>query len=82
MLEVQQVFSKMFGGSTALRGMGSWFSTDLNKTIIEDVFVVECKTSAETLNEKLEELYAIQGWYKSEWKQESIALEINGALNL
>lgn len=65
--------SVMFGGATATRAVGSWYSDELNKLITEDVTI--CYAYCEDYNR--DDLVSICENLKTVFMQESVSLEIS-----
>lgn len=73
-----EIFSKMFGGATAIEGTGAWVG-DNNQLIKEKVTIVY--SFAENLNKKtINEVVAYAKSLKEEMKQSSVSLEVNGKM--
>lgn len=68
--------SVMFGGATATRAIGSWYSTELDKLITENVTI--CYAFCESYN--MEDLIAICKNLKNVFQQEAISLETENGL--
>ena len=68
--------SVLFGGATATRAVGSWYSTELNKLITENVTI--CYAFCESY--KMEDLTAICENLKNVFQQEAISLETPAGL--
>ena len=68
--------SVMFGGATATTARGSWFSTELNKLIVEDITI--CYAFCD--NYDLSKLIFICENLKTVFEQESISLETENGL--
>lgn len=65
--------SKLYGGATATRAVGSWYSTELNKLITEEITI--CYSYCDSYN--MEDLTAICENLKTVFMQESISLELS-----
>ena len=68
--------SVLFGGATATRAVGSWYSTELDKLITENVTI--CYAFCESYN--MEDLTAICENLKNVSQQEAISLETENGL--
>lgn len=78
--ELLAIFGRMFGGATATDGIGSYIAND-GTLVLEAVVIVRSYTDRATLEAQLPKVEAAASWYASEWAQESIAYEANGALS-
>lgn len=65
--------SVLFGGATATRAIGSWYSTELDKLITEDITI--CYSYCENYNR--DDLVAICENLKTVFQQESVSLELS-----
>ena len=65
--------SVMFGGATAQRVIGSWYSKELDKLITEEITI--CYSYCENYNR--DDLVAICDNLKTVFMQESISLELS-----
>lgn len=65
--------SVLFGGATATRAIGSWYSTELEKLITEDVTI--CYSFCNEYDQS--KLVAICEELKTVFMQESISLELS-----
>lgn len=65
--------SVMFGGATATRAIGSWYSTELEKLITEQITI--CYAYCEEYNR--DDLISICENLKNVFMQESISLELS-----
>ncbi|TCP68315.1 DUF3574 domain-containing protein [Baia soyae] len=71
-------FSKLFGGATAMEGIGAWVADD-KKLVKEKVTIVY--SYGEKLDKKaLDEVVGYARQVKQEMKQSSVALEVNGKM--
>jgi len=68
--------SVMFGGATAQRVIGSWYSKELDKLITEEITI--CYSYCENYNR--DDLISICENLKTVFMQESVSLEINNSL--
>lgn len=73
--------SAKFGGSTATKAMGAWVMNN-GKLVMEDITMVLSYCNQQELTNAIEDIYEYCLQLKSELKQESIALEINGEMYL
>ena len=79
--ETLELLSTFFGGATQHNAFGAWKS--LTGSIIkEKVVICESFCDQNALNEFIESIYDHCLYLKSELRQESIALEVNGSLYL
>ena len=65
--------SKLYGGATATRAVGSWYSTKLNKLITEEITI--CYAYCESYNRN--DLVSICENLKTVFQQEAISLELS-----
>jgi hypothetical protein len=84
LLEVTKYLSVIFGGATTIKGVGSWYSTDLNKVVNEEVYLVKAFTDLDITHASF---YSIQNEIehilkdlKETLSQEAISYEVNGDL--
>jgi len=68
--------SVLFGGATATRAVGSWYSTELNKLITENITI--CYAFCDEYDH--EKLVAICDNLKTVFEQEAISLETPAGL--
>jgi hypothetical protein len=73
-----EIFSKMFGGATAIDGKGAWLN-DQNRLVKEDVTIVYSFTS-KLNNKTIDEVVAYAKKIKNELSQSSVSLEVNGKM--
>lgn len=65
--------SQLFGGATATRAIGSWYSSELGKLITENITI--CYAYCEDYNR--DDLVAICENLKTVFQQESVSLELS-----
>ncbi len=70
-------FSKLFGGATAVDGLGFYLSHD-NTLIRETVKIITAFTNNETAVQQYSAILAIAKDKCREWQQESILVNYNG----
>jgi hypothetical protein len=84
LLEVTKYLSTTFGGATTTKSVGSWYSTDLNKVVNEEVYLVKAFSGLDITHASF---YSIQNEIehilkdlKESLSQECISYEVNGIL--
>lgn len=73
--------SKLFGGATQTKAVGSWFSQELNKLVTENVTIVYSNCTKSDLEKHLLQVVNIASQLCSDMTQECISLEINNVLH-
>jgi hypothetical protein len=73
--------AKLFGGCTVTQGQGIWIDGDGNP-VNETVWLLTSYASAEDASKHEAIVFLIARTVKEQFAQESIALEIDGTLNL
>jgi hypothetical protein len=76
---VRNALNECFGGSTAYNAIGSWFSDNLQKNVIEGVAIVQSFTD-KLDNEKIDFVLQVAKTLCNEMKQECVSIEINNVL--
>lgn len=79
--EVVRFLNSIFGGTTRIRGVGSWISSS-GQTVSEDITIVETYTDKATYLRKDVELGKWLEQKKGEWGQESLSYEYDNKLYL
>lgn len=78
--KVKKFLSKKFGGYTAVRGAGGYYSTEKHKVIQEPVVIVESFSTKKAFNKNKKALMKKLGEWRRNWEQESIGYEHEGDL--
>jgi len=79
--DVQKWLSQTYGGETSIQGQGGYVS-DTGKLIEEPVVVVTAFADTRTFNKKADNMVDKLNEWKSKWKQESIAYQVEDDLFL
>ncbi len=77
---VLEVGSQLLGGATAIKAKGSYYSEELGRTIFEDVYNVKMFGTRADIKSRLAEFSQCLKFWASDWKQEGLAVEVNGSL--
>ena len=75
---VKKFLSKKFGGFTAVRGAGGFYSTDEKKLIQEPVTIVESFATKESFKKNKPVLMKQLGKWRRNWEQEAMGYEHEG----
>jgi hypothetical protein len=79
--EMSELFARLFGGYTRFQTKGGWRS-ESGQIIEEDITIVESYASRAGFDECLKAVHVMVLDFKSEYRQESVALNINGTFCL
>lgn len=72
--------AKMFGGFTETCGRGGYYSAELDKLIVENVYIIESKAMHISAADRVN-IAKLAKAIKDTMKQECIAIEINGSMD-
>ena len=77
-----KLLSGWFGGATAYKGKGGWYSFEQNTVIQEDVTIISSFCDKEALAAHENDVYNLALHIKEVFTQEAVSVEVDGSLYL
>jgi len=78
--EALALLSRLFGGATAMEGLGGWLSSTVG--LVKEKIVKVYAYADDLPNEKIAEVYQFVTRMRHELRQEAIAVEVDGEMYL